>query len=212
MLLDWLASEFVSAGWSVKKLHRTIMTSAVYQQASEAEFTISDRASHLDSENRLLWKFPRRRFDFEMMRDSHLAVADSLQRRIGGPAEQVLDGYNDRRSIYGFVNRMDLPGLMRTFDFPEPAATSAGRAVTTVPQQALFFLNHDFVAETARRILRRSDVAGKSDPVRKLGRIHEILFGRLPTRDELALAGTFLDQPKMDLGFVPWEIWVWRCR
>jgi hypothetical protein len=194
-LLDWLASEFVASGWSVKQLHWVIMTSAVYRQSSVAAVTATQKSELADSSNRLLWKFPRRRLGFEVMRDAHLAVSGSLDRRLGGAPANVLSGYNGRRTIYGFVDRMDLPGLMRTFDFPEPAATSPGRESTTVPQQALFFLNHSFVSETAARILRRADVSGLKDPTVRLDRLHRILFGRSPSDDELALAGQFLNRP-----------------
>ena len=194
-LLDWLASEFVAGSWSIKKLHRLIMTSAAYRQSSVAAPVVPQKAELADSANRLLWKFPRRRLGFEAMRDAHLAVSGALDRRLGGAPANVLSGYNGRRTLYGFVNRMDLPGLMRTFDFPEPAATSPGRESTTVPQQALFFLNHSFVSETAARVLRRADVSRFTDPTEKLGQIHRILFGRSPSDDELALAGQFLNQP-----------------
>ena len=193
-LLDWLASQFIAEGWSIKTLHRRIMASAVYQQSSvPAEVTLKE-AMLVDSPNRLLWRFPRRRLGFEAMRDAHLAVAGALDSRIGGAPANVLSGYNGRRTLYGFVNRMDLPGLMRTFDFPEPAGTSPGRESTTVPQQALFFLNHSFVSETAGRILRRADVSALNDPTEKLEQIHRILFGRTPTDGELALAGQFLNR------------------
>jgi hypothetical protein len=193
-LLDWLASQFVADGWSIKKLHQLIMRSAVYRQSSVALEAVAQKGMLADSPNRLLWRFPRRRLGFEAMRDAHLAVSGSLDRRLGGAPANVLSGYNGRRTLYGFVNRMDLPGLMRTFDFPEPAATSSGRESTTVPQQALFFLNHNFVAETASRVLRRADVSRHKDPTRKLERIHRILFGRSPSDDELALAGQFLNR------------------
>ncbi len=193
-LLDWLASEFIASGWSTKKLHRLIMTTSSYRQSSVASAAATEQAMLVDSANRLLWKFPRRRLGFEAMRDSHLAVSGTLDRTLGGGPQNVLSGYNGRRTIYGFVDRMDLPGLMRTFDFPEPAATSPRRDVTTVPQQALFFLNHSFVAETAGRVLRRPDVTGLTDPSERIERIHRILFGRSPDDDELVLAGQFLNR------------------
>lgn len=204
-LLDSLAKEFVTNGWSVKKLHHAIMTSSAFQQASTVDRSVHERAMTADSANRLLWRFPRRRLDFESMRDTHLAVSGSLDNKRGGPPVNILGGYNGRRSIYGFINRMDLPGLMRTFDFPEPAATSAGREVTTVPQQALFFLNHDFVAETARRLLRRTDVSSQSNPAARLDHIHRILLGRSPTDVEKRLATAFLDRPAEERPASTWK-------
>lgn len=200
-LLDWLASEFVDGGWSVKKLHRLVMNSAVYRQSTEAAPTAVSRAITVDAANRLLWKFPRRRLDFESTRDSLLAASGALDRKLGGPASNVLNGFVPRRTVYGFVNRMDLPGLMRAFDFPEPAATSPGRETTTIAPQALYFLNDDFVTECARRLLARPEVVSLCGPQLvpdRIRRIYRILFSRDATADEIAVAGSFLQQPKGD--------------
>src|SRR5262249_53490464 len=151
---------FMDESWSLKKLHRQIMLSAVYQQASSspsssnAEFGIRNAEfrnpkseipnpkspSLVDPENRLLWKMPRRRLDFEALRDSLLAVSGTLDDKIGGPSVNLLAGSN-RRSVYGFIDRLALPGLLRTFDFPSPDATSAQRDNTTVAPQALYLMN-----------------------------------------------------------------------
>ncbi|MGZ0171379.1 MAG: PSD1 and planctomycete cytochrome C domain-containing protein [Planctomycetales bacterium] len=198
-LLDWLASEFVDGGWSVKKLHRLIMNSAVYRQAAEPTQESIAQAMQVDAANRLLWKFARRRLDFEATRDSLLAVSGTLDRKLGGAASNVLNGFVPRRTVYGFVNRMDLPGLMRAFDFPEPAATSPGRETTTIAPQALYFLNNDFVTECARRLLTRQDVASLSGPRLVPDRIHKIyriLFSRDATADEISVAMSFLERPK----------------
>lgn len=154
-------------------------------------------AGQVDPENRLLSYFPRRRLDFEATRDSLLAVSGALDTKMGGPPLNVLNGFIPRRTVYGFVNRMDLPGLMRAFDFPEPAATSPQRETTTIAPQALFFLNHDFVSECARRLLRRPDVSQLSDPSLRVARIYRIVFGREPDPQEAAVARTFL-QPRSE--------------
>lgn len=202
-LLDWLASEFIRSGWSVKKLHRRIMTSAVYQQSTEPSPDSLPLAQKADVSNRLLWKFPRRRLDFEATRDSLLAAAGALDRTVGGPPQQVLDGFVPRRTVYGFVNRMDLPGLMRSFDFPEPAATSPGRETTTIAPQALFFLNNDFVAECARRLLKRKEIPAMTESASTTGRvrvIYRILFARDAIPIELKLAEAFLEaSPEPDV-------------
>jgi len=200
-LLDWLASEFVNSEWSVKKLHRLIMNSAVYRQSAEPSNEAVARALQVDAANRLLWKFPRRRLDFEATRDSLLAVSGALDRKLGGPPSNVLNGFVPRRTVYGFVNRMDLPGLMRAFDFPEPAATSPGREVTTIAPQALYFLNNDFVAECARRLLTRSEISRLNESGSKQDRIHAIygiLFSRPATPDEIAAATSFLERSRQD--------------
>ena len=148
-LLDYLACEFVASGWSVKTLHRRIMRSSTYQQRSKA---CADGLQH-DPENRLLWRFNRQRLDFEAMRDSVLAVSGSLDPIIGGPAVPITDPpFTTRRTIYGFIDRQNLDGLYRTFDFAVPDATSPRRFVTTVPQQALFLMNSPFLHEQSRRL------------------------------------------------------------
>ena len=197
-LLDWLAAEFVSNGWSAKMLHRVIMNSAVYRQSTEPSPSSVDKVLKVDAANRLLWKFPRGRLDFESTRDSLLAVSGSLDRRIGGPPSNLLAGFAPRRTVYGFVDRMDLPGLMRAFDFPEPAATSPGRTTTTIAPQALYFLNNDFVAECARKLMSRADLAEVDEPNSKVDMIHRILFSRHATDDEISLAEQFLDRPASD--------------
>ena len=185
-LLDWLASEFVTGGWSIKSLHRWILNSAVYQQSSVAD------PNRIDSENRLLWKFPRRRLDFESMRDSLLAVSGGLQPTLGGKPVNIDGGYVPRRSVYGFVNRMDLSPLRRAFDFPDPAATSPRRENTTIAPQALFFLNHEFVAECARRLAQRPNVTGITKPSERIDRMYRIVLGRPAAVDDIDLAESFL--------------------
>jgi hypothetical protein len=194
-LLDELASALVKNGWSVKYLHRLIMNSSVYQQAAMPR--TGTEPKQVDPENRLLSHFPRRRLDFEATRDSLLAVSGALDVTMGGPPPNVLNGFTPRRTVYGFVNRMDLPGLMRAFDFPEPAATSPQRETTTIAPQALFFLNHDFVSECARRLLRRPDVSELSEPPLRVARIYRIVFGRDPDPEEAAVARMFL-QPRSE--------------
>src|SRR5262249_18849339 len=151
-LLDYLATTFMEQGWSIKKLHRRILLSAVYQQQS------LDRPEcrKADPDNRLLWKMNRHRLDFEGMRDALLAVSGRLDRTIGGPSVQdVLAASGRRRTMYGWLDRLKVPGLYRTFDFPSPDATSPQRDATTIPQQALFLLNNPFLVECARSLLSR---------------------------------------------------------
>ena len=194
-LLDYLAADFVRQGWSIKRLHRQIMLSAVYQQVSNDR----PQPARVDPENRLLWKMNRRRLDFESMRDSLLAVSGTLDETLYGPPVNLLSGYVARRTVYGFVNRMDLPGLLRSFDFPSPAATSPQRTSTTVPPQALYLMNNQFVAETVGRVLGRPDVAGLSEMQPRVNRLYDLLFGHRPTPAEFSLAREFLgDKPTPD--------------
>ena len=100
---------------------------------------------------------------------------------------------------------MNLPGLMRAFDFPDPAASSPLREQTTIAPQALYFMNHTFVAQCARRLLKRPDVTRCSGVEKKIERIYQILFGRSPDNDEQSLALGFLDQSTTAEGGSPWS-------
>lgn len=135
-LLDHLAAHFMAEGWSIKTLHRRIMRSSVYQQSSRDELS---REREVDPENKLLWKMNRRRLDWEALRDSLLAVSGKLDLTMGGPAmNQTTPPFSTRRAIYGFIDRQNLPSVLRAFDFAAPDASSPQRHLTTVPQQRCF--------------------------------------------------------------------------
>ena len=177
-LLDHLAARFMDEGWSIKMLHRWIMLSSTYQQQSH------DRSEchALDSENTLYWRMNRRRLDFEATRDALLAVSGRLDGAIGGPPTPSLTGTEcDRRTLYGFIDRLNLPGLYRTFDFPDPTTTSPRRDQTTVAPQALFLMNHPFVIDAARDILARPEIAAEQDVDTKVERLYRLIYGRPPT-------------------------------
>ncbi len=154
-LLDWLASKFMEDGWSMKSLQRRILLSSTYQQASDA----SPSATQTDPENRLLSHMSRQRLDFEALHDSLLFAAGKLDSTMGGRAVELTSPAMTRRAIYGAIDRQNLPGVFRTFDFASPDATSPQRYVTTVPQQALFVLNSPFVLEQARALVARPEYA-----------------------------------------------------
>ena len=123
------------------------------------------------------------------MRDSLLTVAGTLDRKVGGPSVSNFLATNaTRRTMYAHFDRLNVPGVYRTFDYPSPDATSAKRDQTTVPPQALFLMNHPFVAECAKNLVRRADVAALSDPSKKLDRVYAIVYSRVPTERERALA------------------------
>src|SRR5262249_55466333 len=148
---DWLARRFMDSGWSMKQLHRLILLSSVYQQSSDDPGRRRSRAA--DPENRLLSRMNRQRLDFEAMRDSLLAVSGDLDPRVGGrPVELFTPPFATRRTIYGFVDRQFVPSALRIFDFANPDLHIPQRSETTVPQQALFFMNSPFVVERARAL------------------------------------------------------------
>ena len=136
-LLDYLAFTFRADGWSLKKLHRQIMLSSTYRQASDHR---ADCAV-LDPDNRFVWRYNRRRLEFEPLRDSLMAVADHLDLSLDGRAVDLFaQPYTTRRTIYGFVDRQDVPGVLRSFDFTDPDATTSIRPQTVVPNRP-FMMN-----------------------------------------------------------------------
>ena len=188
-LLDYLASTFIADGWSLKKLHKRIVMSAVYQQNS------LDRpdCAKVDPDNSLLWKMPRRRLDFEQTRDALLFTAGKLDRKIGGASVQgFLNANATRRTMYAHLDRLNVPGIYRTFDFPSPDACSPKRDLTTVPPQALFLMNHPFVMECAKNVLKRPEIASEKDTTRRVERVYQLLFGRSAREEELTLAMAFV--------------------
>ena len=121
----------------------------------------------------------RRRLDFEATRDALLAVSRSAEMAASaGRRCASLTGTEPRRTIYGFVDRLNLPGLYRTFDFPDPSTTSPRRDQTTVAPQALFLMNHPFMIEISRSLLARPDIAALSDTRARSTRLFRLVYGR----------------------------------
>ena len=203
-LLDYLAWRFMEDGWSIKKMHRLIMLSRVYQQAGGD----NPQAAKSDPENRLWWKFRRQRLDFEALRDSLLAVSGKLDRKMGGAAVDILEApFSGRRTVYGFLDRQNLPGLFRTFDFASPDTTSPQRYQTTVPQQALFLLNSPFILEQTRRLLNRREVTGQTTTAAKIQALHRLVYGWAADSEEVRLGERFLaaaESPGTN-GLTAWE-------
>ncbi|MGE3314408.1 MAG: PSD1 and planctomycete cytochrome C domain-containing protein [Planctomycetaceae bacterium] len=188
-LLDFLANELIRNGWSLKSLHRQILLSAAYQQSSAER----DDATRIDSENRLLSRMNRRRLDFEAMRDMLLSASGSLDTELGGTAVDLQSApVVARRTVYGSVDRLNLPGLYTVFDFPSPLASSPSRDTTTIPPQSLFFMNSPFAIECGKRLAQRSDVITIAATDERLARVYSLLFGRAPSSKESELAHEFL--------------------
>jgi mono/diheme cytochrome c family protein len=188
-LLDYLAARFMAGNWSIKKLHRLILLSAAYQQGSDD----NAKGAKIDPANELCWRMNRRRLDFEAMRDTLLAASGKLDLVAGGRADDITtEPFTTRRTVYGFVERQNLPGLFRTFDFASPDTTSPQRFNTTVPQQALFLMNSPFVVQQAKRMLERPEVSSQPGDEAKIERLYQIAFQRNAEKDELKLAKQFL--------------------
>jgi hypothetical protein len=189
-LLDYLAASLQEAGWSLKALHRLIVLSRTYQQASFDRPT----CRRVDPENRLLWRFPRRRLDFEAMRDSLLFVAERLDRRMGGrPVDVAGDPQNRRRTVYAMVDRQSLPALFRAFDFASPDQSAERRPRTTVPQQALFSMNAPFVIEQAKALASRPEVSGAPSTEGRIAALYRTVLARTPAPSEIQAAARFVE-------------------
>ena len=188
-LLDYLAHQFAENGWSIKDLHRRILLTEAYQQASvEIEL-----ARTKDPENDLFWRMPRRRLDLEAMRDAMLAVSGELQTTLGGkPFPLNQNPAVPRRSVYGFINRDIVSNLSSTFDVANPNACTVKRPDTTVPQQTLFALNSEFIQDRAAKLSDLSNAESGGDSRLRVGWIYQRLFSRNPTEEEIATVLQFV--------------------
>ena len=188
-LLDYLARRFMNDDWSLKKLHKLIMTSSAYRQSS----AFSAKNFGADPENILLWRMNRRRLELEDLRDSLVASAGKLDAKIGGPAIDLWKApYTPRRAVYGEIERQNLPGIFKTFDFATPDASSPQRFRTVVPQQALFMMNNEFVVEQARALVERPEIKSAKDDAARQRVLYQVLFARMPDTDEIALGQKYL--------------------
>jgi hypothetical protein len=207
-LLDWLASEFVAGGWSLKSLHRLIMTSEAYQQASDAW---SEDHQRQDPDNTLLWRMNRRRLEGEALWDAIHAVAGTLNLKMGGrPVMPPLSGEeltnksqwvvsadpaeHTRRGIYIIVRRNFRFPLFETFDAPVNAVSCGGRDVSTVAPQALWLMNNQTVWQQAQQFAARLGRDAGADSATRVDRAWYLAVSRPPTDDERREALTLLAQ------------------
>jgi hypothetical protein len=200
-LLDWLAVEFVRRGWSIKAMHRLIMTSSTYRQSSR----VTAEHERLDPDNRLLSRIPLRRLDAESVRDSLLAVsgrldttafgpADAIEARPDGTFAAVASATGWRRTIYVRQRRTEIPTLLEDFDLPPMNPNCIERPVSTVAPQALHLMNnamiHDLAAAMADRV---ATAAGPgSDASQRIELAYRTAIGRPPTPQEQTLAAATL--------------------
>jgi mono/diheme cytochrome c family protein len=190
-LLDWLAREFVRRGWSIKAVHRLMMTSATYQQSSALTL---DR-SRLDSDNALCSRMPLVRLDAEALYDAFLRVSGVLDQTRFGPADAVEvrpDGLVTptrtargwRRAIYLRQSRKLLPTHLETFDYPQMNPNCLERRDSTVATQALHLMNNGTVQQWAEQFARRVGREAGNDRERRVERVYWIALGRPPTTEE----------------------------
>lgn len=194
-LLDYLAREFVSGGWSIKRLHRLIMLSSVYQQSG----VNNEAYAQIDPRNRLLWRFNVRRLEFEALRDSILAVGGQLDLTPGGPPEDLGKAeFSTRRTLYLYLDRKNVPEVMNQFDFANPDMPTGRRYETIVPQQALFLMNSPLVIKQARNVVERKEFATLTNDRERIEYLYELLFQRTPRAEELALGRQFVEKFQPD--------------
>jgi cytochrome c553 len=190
-LLDYLAARFLASGWSMKALHREIMLSAAYQMSSKFD----GQCFEADADNKWLWRMNRQRLDVEAWRDAMLAVAGTLDKKMGGPSLDLNAADNQRRTLYGVVSRHELNGLLRLFDFPDPNITSEKRTETTVPLQQLFVLNSEFMVKNAKALAARLTAQPGQGDAERIDQAFLLVFGRPVTERELQLGLAFLSAP-----------------
>ncbi len=199
-LLDFLAAEFIASGWSVKAMHRLILTSAVYRQSSAPR----DKLDTIDPDNRLLSRFPLRRLDAEALRDAMLSVSGELDTRAGGPyvpskrtpegtveiAENAQGAF--KRSIYLQQRRTQVVTFLQLFDAPAIVTTCGRRSPSTVPLQSLALLNSAFARARGKAFAMRLARDAGDDTGKRLDFAFRLACSRPPRQDELAMCEQFL--------------------
>ncbi len=214
-LIDWLASEVISGGWKLKRIHKLIVLSSTYRQSSAAR---DEKALAADPGNLLLWRQNLRRLEAEAIRDSVLAVSGRLKRTMGGRGifptlpREVLEtqsrpgaGWNTsppqeqgRRSVYIFVKRTLGVPLLDVFDFATPDKAVAARVTTTIAPQALILLNSAFMEEQAAAFADRLFRETGHDPAKNVERAFRLALGRTPTGKERQIAVDYIGRVKAD--------------
>ncbi len=210
-MLDWLATWFMDNGWSIKKLHKLIMMSSVYQLTSEED----PKKGQADPPNKLLYRYNVRRLGFEAMRDTLLFIGGKIDLSVGGkPVNLMDDPFPVRRTVYGMVDRRSLQSIYNTFDFANPDLSTAQRYQTTVPQQALFLMNNPLVVEQARNLTERGDFRGRVSDDERVALLYKLVFQRAPSPQEMDLAKRYLSLQgdlQVQAAYVdPWKYGVGR--
>ncbi|AMV21427.1 DUF1553 domain-containing protein [Planctomyces sp. SH-PL14] len=205
-LLDWLASEFVASGWSIKALHRTILTSRTYRQGSEAR---ADGMA-IDASDRLLWRYPPRRLEAEPLRDAILSVAGTMNPKAGGPGFSLFEPNTNyvrvytprtdfgpdelRRMVYQAKPRVELDTLFGAFDCPDAGQIAPRRNLSTTPLQALGMLNSEFMQQQSQAFAERIQREAPDSVDRQVRLAFSLAFGREPEATEATGAAALVQQ------------------
>ncbi|WP_052572851.1 PSD1 and planctomycete cytochrome C domain-containing protein [Haloferula sp. BvORR071] len=218
-LLDWLASEFVAKGWSVKEMHRLILNSKAYRMSIASE----PKAAAADPANDLFWRFNPRRLSAEELRDSMLASTGELNLEMAGPSvyipmpEEVLATSStkggkwgtsppdqaNRRSVYVKIKRSLQPPMFTDFDLADTDNSCPVRFSTTVPTQALAMMNSEFVHEKAKNLAARLEQERPGDLQGQIQRAFELVLSRDPDESEVALSLGFINKLKSESQLAP---------
>jgi hypothetical protein len=199
-LLDWLADDFVAHGWSLKHVHRLIVLSATYRQASAAHAA----GLAADAQDRLLWRYPPRRLEAEPLRDAILAISGKLDVRMGGPGFDLFEPNTNyvkvytpkkefgpaewRRMIYQSKPRMQLDDTFGAFDCPDAGQIAPKRNSSTTALQALNLMNGRFLVQQAGFFAERLRREAGDDPAAQVRRGFRLAFGREPSAEESVAA------------------------
>jgi hypothetical protein len=184
-LVDWLASRFVEDGWSIKNLHRLILLSSTYQENAAGNPQYAD----LDPDNKLHWRYNMRRLDFESIHDSLLAIAGTLDLKLGGKSVPIgSEDFATRRAVYTYIDRRNPAEILTQFDFPSPNVPTGKRYLTIVPQQSLFMMNSPLVIETARKLTHRPEFLSLDSDEERVTSLYLAVFQRPPTKQEISLS------------------------
>ena len=206
VLLDWLARTFVEENWSMKSMHRLIMTSATYRQGSVRPHY--KRVERKDPENKLLWRMPVRRMDAEQLRDSMLLVSGELDMAMNGPA--VSEEESARRSIYTVNKRNKLRTMMNKFDTSDLHNSCHRRDITTTPIQALALINGSWALSRAEKFAKQINNSGAKSREERITNAFRTAFGRAPETRELEEVQRFLEAADTD-SESPEDVWADFC-
>lgn len=205
-LLDFLASELISHGWSLKHIHRLILNSKTYQQGSATNVA----AARMDSNARLLWRFPPRRLDAEAVRDAMLSVSGKLDLTMGGPGFDLFEPNENyvkvyvtkaeygpaefRRMVYQSKPRTMLDDFFGAFDCPDAGQPQPKRTSSTTPLQALNLLNSNFALQQSAFLAERLKHEAGDDPAKQIQRAFALMFQREAAADEVSASLTLVKQ------------------
>jgi len=201
-LLDDLAARFIASGWSMKWLHREIVLSATWQQASHSTTSYHDQ----DAENRHLWRMNRRRLEAEAWRDAVLAASGELDLQMAGPSVGLESDQFKRRSVYGLVSRQKPADLFRLFDFPDAKRHSEARLPTTTPLQHLYLLNSPFLARQSVALIDAVQALSPKTAEDTVRAIFCRILQREPTNDELREALQLVGDKDPDINPQNWAL------